>query len=54
MHSAYIFLAFLNLSPCVCAGFFIFPSYLFDLVLHSAFFFEVIGELVIRDQLDSS
>lgn len=54
-HSAHIFLAFLNLSPCVCAGFFfIFPSYLFDLVLHAAFFFEVIGELVIRDQLDSS
>lgn len=34
--------------------FFIFPSYLFDLVLRAAFFFEVIGELVIRDQLDSS
>lgn len=33
--------------------FFIFPS-LFDLVLRAAFFFEVIGELVIRGQLDSS
>lgn len=41
--------------PCVFVlFFFIFPSYLFDLVLHAAFFFEVIGELVIRDQLDSS
>lgn len=45
-----------SISPCVfvLGFFFIFPSYLFDLVLHAAFFFEVIGELVIRDQLDSS
>lgn len=41
-------------SQCVCAGFFHIPSYLFDLVLCAALFLEVIGELVIGDQLDSS
>lgn len=41
-------------SLCVCAGFSHIPSYLFDLVLCAALFFEVIGELVIGDQPDSS
>lgn len=54
MHNAIHCLPSLFLSPCVCAFFFIFLLIYFDLisVLHP--FFEVIGELVIRDQLDSS
>lgn len=55
MHSARIFSGLSRFVPvCLCCFFLIFPSYLFDLVLRAAFFFEVVGELVIRDQLDSS